>query len=98
DQRRLAGAVIADDSQHLAGIEHEVDIGQTDHAPERLDEAARLEHVRRARAGPVARRCARRFVPSVARGLACWLGHPFTLRIHWSSATAAITRIPSASG
>ena len=34
----------------------------------------------------------------LARGSLCRVVHTFTLRIHWSTATAAITRIPSAIG
>jgi hypothetical protein len=40
DQRRLARAVVADDAQHLARVEVEVDAIESDDPPERLDHAA----------------------------------------------------------
>ena len=36
DERRLAGAVVADDGEHLAGVQLEVDAGEADDVPERL--------------------------------------------------------------
>src|SRR5262249_39114462 len=43
DQRRLAGAVVADDGVHLARAQVEVDAAQRDDAPEALLHAADLE-------------------------------------------------------
>ena len=43
DQRRLAGAVVADDREDLAGVELEVGAVQGDDVAEALDEPARLE-------------------------------------------------------
>ena len=43
DQRRLAGAVVADERHHLAVAHLEVDVGQRLHRAERLGDAAELE-------------------------------------------------------
>src|SRR5207237_903040 len=43
DQRRLAGAVVADDRVHLAVAELEIRLAQRDHAAEMLGDCARLE-------------------------------------------------------
>ena len=43
DQRRLAGAVVADERHHLAVPNLEVDVGQRLHRAERLGDAAKLE-------------------------------------------------------
>ena len=42
-QRRLAGRVVADEAEDLAGIEHEVDVAQRLHGAERLLDAAHLD-------------------------------------------------------
>ena len=43
DQRRLAGAVVADERHDLAVAHLEVDVGERLHRPERLRDAAELE-------------------------------------------------------
>ena len=88
DQRGLAGAVVADDGQHLARVQLQAHPGQPDHVAERLDQAARFE-CRRARPGghAVAARVGRVYLGT----------HRLTFLIHWSSATATMTRMPSAS-
>ena len=43
DERRLAGAVVADERHDLAGAHLEVDVRQGLHGPERLREVADLE-------------------------------------------------------
>ena len=43
DQRRLAGAVVADERHHLASAHLEVDVGQRLHGAERLGDTAKLE-------------------------------------------------------
>jgi hypothetical protein len=43
DQRRLAGAVVADERHHLAVAHLEVDVGQRLHGAERLGDSAELE-------------------------------------------------------
>jgi hypothetical protein len=70
DEGGLARAIVADHREHLAGVELQVDAGESDNVAEQLDEVARFED------RP---------------------GHDFTLRIHWSAATATITRMPTAS-
>ena len=47
DQRRLAGAVLADEAEHLARLDRERDVVQRAHARELLADAAQLDHVRR---------------------------------------------------
>ena len=76
DQGRLAGAVVADDGQHLARVQVEVGAVEADDAAEGLDQAAGLDD-RLASVG-------------------CSGGHARTLRIHWSVATATMTRTPIA--
>ena len=44
DQRRLAGAVVADQRHHLALSHLEVDVGQCLHRPERLRDVMKLEN------------------------------------------------------
>ena len=44
DERRLAGAVVADDRQHLAGVQLEVDAVEADDGPNVLTRPLRLEH------------------------------------------------------
>ena len=43
DERRLAGAVVADDAQHLARVELEVGVVERDDASVRLDQADGLQ-------------------------------------------------------
>ena len=43
DQRRLAGAILADEAMHLAGLERQVDVAQRMHAPEELRDVLKLE-------------------------------------------------------
>jgi hypothetical protein len=43
DERRLAGAVVADESHDLPGADLEVDVRQRLHGAERLREVANLE-------------------------------------------------------
>ncbi len=43
DQRRLAGAVVADERHHLSRAGLEVDVGQRLHGAERLGDASQLE-------------------------------------------------------
>ena len=43
DQRRLAGAVVADERHHLAGADLEVDVSQSLNRAERLRDAPKLE-------------------------------------------------------
>ena len=43
DQRRLAGAVVANHRENLAGIEIEVGMVERDDTPEPLHQAARLQ-------------------------------------------------------
>src|SRR3954447_18930734 len=86
DQGGLAGAVVADDGQHLARAELEVDPREPHDVTEGLDEAAGLED---GRPRPSARAC--------RAGRVGGVGHDFTLLIHWSAATATMTRTPMAS-
>ena len=93
DQRRLAGAVVADDGEDLAGVEVEVDAVETDDPTEGLDQAAGREH----RGSPP--------VPT-GPGWRCWSGTStgavgcggscLTFRIHWSIETATMTSTPTA--
>src|SRR4029078_2413540 len=84
DEGRLAGAVVADHREDLAGVEAEVDAPESDHAAEQLDQARGLEDWLGAALRSLLREGRR-------------LGHAFTLLIHWSTDTARITRIPVAS-
>ena len=47
DQGGLARAVVSDDGEHLAGVERQIDTGQTDDAAEEFHEAFCFEHRRR---------------------------------------------------
>src|SRR5207237_5939402 len=58
DQRRLAGAVVADDRVHLVGAEREVGVAEGIHATEVLLDPARLEERRLV--------CGRRHRPTIA--------------------------------
>ena len=82
DQRRLSGTVVADDGEHLAGVELEAHAVEADDPTEGLDEACGLQD-RRARL----RRRERRVVCD---------GHLRTFRIHWSTTTATMMRMPTA--
>ena len=75
DERRLAGAVVADDAQHLARVELEVGVVESDDASVRLAQADGLEDGGGDRLGHDG-------------------GHALTLRIHWSTVTATMTRTP----
>ena len=46
-QRRLAGAVLAEQHVHVAGVQRQIDFVERQHAGERLADAAHLEHRRR---------------------------------------------------
>ena len=85
DQGGLAGPVVADDGEYLAGVEVEVDAIETDDPAEGFDQAA----------GPQDR------LPGVYRCGAemfdgCGHGYAFTFRIHWSMDTATMIRTPVA--
>src|SRR6185312_340146 len=84
DQARLAGAVVADDGQHLT--REQVEVGAVDggDVPVPLDEVA---------AGHHRLACGRRWA---ARGLLGRGAHQPLLRVAWSNATAAMTRTPVA--
>ena len=47
DQRRLAGAVVAEDAEHLAGVDVRGDVLEGDHVPEVLADVIDLQQVRR---------------------------------------------------
>src|SRR5215207_1881895 len=84
DQRRLAGAVVADYGEDLARHQVEVRPCQRGHVPVALHQAAGLENRRHAGL-PI-----RRFSGGGS-------GHyVFTFRIHWSIATAAMIMTPTA--
>ena len=44
DERRFAGAVVADERDHLAGMDIEIDPGQRGNRSEMLRDAAQAEH------------------------------------------------------
>ncbi len=84
DERRLAGAVVADQRVDLAGLEPEVDAAEGRHAGELLAEPLGFEHVGHDdHRGRAERRCsaARSVVPLEAlRGLVGLVEHPFESR------------------
>ena len=90
DQRRLAGTVVTDDRQHLAGVEVEVDPVEADDAAEGDDELAGRED--RLLGVDVLLACGDAAVGDLERAGA----HAFTFLIHWSMATATMTRMPVA--
>ena len=98
DQGRLAGPVVADDGQHLAGEQVDVDTVETDHPAEGLDQPAGRQHgLARDRPGAAAarvRRCHSRL--GYVAGLRCGR-HALTFRIHWSMETATMISTPMAS-
>ncbi len=83
DQRRLAGAVVADDREDLARVELEVDGVQRDDVAVGLDDVDGLQDGLRRPA-------------AAGRGLLADGGHARALRIHWSTETAAMMRMPTA--
>ena len=80
DQGGLAGAVVADDRQHLAGVEVEVDAVEADDPAEGLDQAAGRQD-RSARVGESG--CAEAD-GACSTGRRWSMRHALTFRIHWS--------------
>ena len=79
DQRGLAGAVVADHGQDLAGQQLEIGAVQGRDVAEALDQAACLEH-----------RCTW-WLASLGAGL---IAHPWPLCESWSTDTERMTRMP----
>ena len=84
DQRRFPGSVVADHGEHLTGMQLQAHAVEADHPAERLHEALGLEHGNPGRGG-----CRLDGVFDEA--------HLRTFLIHWSTATATMTRMPIAS-
>ena len=91
DEGRLAGAVVTDDREDLTGVEVEVDPVEADDAAEGDDELAGRQD--RVLAVDVFLAGGDAPVGDVAG----WTrAHAFTFLIHWSTATATMTRMPVA--
>src|SRR5690606_12185614 len=92
DERRLAGAVVAQQPEHLPAVDGEVDAGQRGDRAEALDGAAHLED--RHGAGSPLRR--RRHVPASVSSVRTTRSRVSSRERTTSSSTAMTTAVPRA--